>query len=112
MPEPESALVELPLVADPLMDASYNLGAADMRERLAEWCALHDRATQIERIEGGLRIQLGPEEPIDGVADLVHRESRCCGFYAFSLRVRGDQRALEATAGPGLDAAVLALVGL
>jgi hypothetical protein len=104
-------LEELPQVVDPLIGASCTLAAGDLRVRMAEWRAVRDRATRVERIQGGVRLHLAADESVSGIADLVDRESQCCAFYTFSLNVHGGSRLLEATAAPGAEEAVLALIG-
>ena len=97
---------------DRLIGAACTLSDEDLRERVAEWRALRDRATAIEDLEGGVGLTLAAEEPIVGVAGLVARESECCPFYTFALRVDGPGRRLEVTAGQGGEPAVRALLGL
>jgi hypothetical protein len=62
-------------------------------------------------IDGGLALALPAEMPIAAVADLAARESECCSFYAFTLRIEGAQRELLISAGGGREAAVEALLG-
>ena len=83
-----------------------------MRERLAEWRGLRDRATAIEQVRGGARLSFAAAEPVALIADLVSRESECCAYYTFSLRVDGPTRELDISAGPGGEPAVRALIGL
>jgi hypothetical protein len=98
--------------ADRLIGAGCTLGAPEMRIRLNEWADMRDRSSGIRAIPGGVVIGLAPGEPIDRVADLVARESECCGFYTFVLRVDGQRRELEITAGEGREIAVQALLRL
>ena len=104
-------LVELG-AEDRLIGAACTLDAAEMPARLREWAALRDRSTGIRPIPGGAIITLGDSEPIDGVADLMARESECCAFYTFALRIEGRTRELEISAGAGRDVAVRALLGI
>jgi hypothetical protein len=97
---------------DPLVGACCSLEADDLRQRLAEWRALRDRATGIEPLEGGVRLTLSADERMDAVAQLVDAESRCCPFYRFTIRVEGPGRALSVEAGPTGAPAVRALLGL
>jgi hypothetical protein len=97
---------------DRLIGASCTLDAAEMPARLREWAALRDRSTDVRAITGGVVIALAGEEPIDRVADLVTRESECCAFYTFQLRIEGRARELEVTAGAGREIAVQALLGI
>jgi hypothetical protein len=95
-----------------LIGASCSLGAEDVRLRLAEWMALRERATRVRDIDGGVSIVLDGAEPIAGVADLMARESACCPFYTFQLRVDGPTRQLDITAGTGGEPAVRALLSV
>ncbi len=96
-----------------LIGASCSLTTDEMRERLAEWRRLRDRARAIEPLtDGGARLVFDPEEPVGPIADLVGRESECCPFYTFTLRIDGPARQLEISAGPGGDPAVRALLRL
>ena len=98
--------------ADRLMGAACTLDAAEMPARLREWAGLRDRSTSIRPITGGVAVSLAASEPIGQVADLVARESECCSFYTFLLRVDGQARELEITAGAGREIAVRTLLGL
>jgi MerR family copper efflux transcriptional regulator len=99
-------------VTDRLIGACCSLSAEELRPRLASWRALRDRATSIEEMSGGARLQLAAREPIDAVAGLVAAEAECCPFYTFVLRVDGAARQLEISAGIGGEPAVRALIGL
>lgn len=97
---------------DRLLGAACTLDAAEMPARLREWAALRDRSTSIRPISGGVAISLDASEPIDRVADLAARESECCAFYTFQLRIEGPTRELEITAGAGREIAVRALLSI
>ncbi|TMB56370.1 MAG: hypothetical protein E6J47_05245 [Chloroflexi bacterium] len=97
---------------DPLLGAGCTLEEAQMPARLREWAGLRDRSTAINEVPGGVVLVLTTEEPIDLVAGLAARESECCPFYTFALRVEGQARELEITAGAGREIAVRALLGL
>jgi hypothetical protein len=106
-------LIQLGEVAsDRLIGAGCTLGAAQMKVRLREWAELRDRSTGIRDVDGGVVIGLAAGEPLDRVADLATRESECCAFYTFLLRIDGDRRELEVTAGEGREIAVRVLLGL
>lgn len=102
----------LPMVPDALIGASCSLAADEIRERLAEWRGLRERAARIEPLADGLRLHLDPGEPLDEVARLVALEAECCAFYRFSLELQGASRQLTIDAGKGGGAAVAALLGL
>jgi hypothetical protein len=97
---------------DRLLGASCTLGAADVAARLREWAALRDRSTGIRPISGGIALSLDPSTPIDEVANLAARESECCAFYTFQIRIEGQTRELEITAGAGREIAVQVLLGI
>jgi hypothetical protein len=97
---------------DRLIGAGCTLGSAEMKVRLSEWAALRDRSTGIRVVGGGVVIGLAADEPLDRVADLAARESECCGFYTFMLRIDGETRELEISAGEGREIAVRVLLGL
>jgi len=103
---------ELPIAPDRLVGAACTLNSDELRERLTEWRALRDRATAIEPLPGGARLAFEATESVAPIADLVSRESVCCSFYTFTLRVDGPVRQLDISAGAGGEAAVRALVGL
>jgi MerR family copper efflux transcriptional regulator len=102
----------LPMLPDRLTGAACTLDPALLPERLREWRELRDRAGAIESIPGGVRLVLPTDEPVGAVADLVARESECCAFYTFTLRVEGATRELKISAGPGGEPALRALLGL
>ena len=108
MPAP----AELPMAAERMIGASCTLGAAELKQRLAEWRSLRDRATQAEPIPGGTRLTFTADEPLEPIAQLAALESECCAFYTFTLRVDGPLRQLEISAGLGGEPAVRALLGL
>ena len=97
---------------DRLIGAGCTLSSAELKVRVQEWAGLRDRSTGIRDVAGGVAIGLGADEPLDRVADLAARESECCGFYTFVLRIDGGRRELEITAGEGREIAVRALLGL
>lgn len=100
------------MAPDPRIGASCSLDSADLRGRLAEWRSLRDRALAVDETEGGARLRLAPDEPMDAVARLVALESECCPFYRFTIRVDGTHRELTLDAGPDGAAAVRALLAL
>ena len=97
---------------DRLIGAGCTLSSAEMKVRLSEWAGLRDRSTGIRDADGGVVIGLAADEPLDRVADLAARESECCAFYNFLLRIEGERRELEVTAGEGREIAVRVLLGL
>jgi hypothetical protein len=97
---------------DRLLGACCTLDAAEMPARLKEWSELRDRSLGIQAIDGGVALNLATSEPMSQVADLIARESECCAFYTFTLRIDGQGRELRITAGEGREIAVQALLGV
>ena len=97
---------------DRLQGACCTLDATEMPARLKEWSDLRDRSLGTRSIDGGVSLTLAASEPMGQVADLVARESECCAFYTFTLRVDGQGRELRITAGEGREIAVQALLGV
>lgn len=95
-----------------LIGAHCSFNDEEMRARLAEWRGLRDRAISIEPLPGGVRLAFDAAEPVAPITDLASREAECCAFYAFTLRIDGQIRQLDVSAGPGGEPAVQALLGL
>ena len=106
-----SAPVELPLPPERLIGAACTLSSGEVRERLAEWRRLRDRAASVEERPDGARLTFA-NEPVAPIGDLIERESECCSFYTFDLRIDGAVRQLDIRAGAGGEPAVRALLGL
>jgi DNA-binding transcriptional MerR regulator len=111
-PAAATEVAELPIAPERLIGAACTLNSEEMRERLAEWRGLRDRAVSIQPILGGARLALADSEPVAAVADLVARESECCSFYTFTLQIDGPTRQLAISAGTGGESAVRALIGI
>ena len=97
---------------DRLLGACCTLDGAEMPARLKEWSDLRDRSMDVKLIDGGVALNLATSEPMSQVADLIARESECCPFYTFTIRVDGPVRELRITAGEGREIAVQALLGV
>jgi len=104
--------MELPMAADPMVDAACSLDADDLRERLSAWRILRDDALTIDVAGDAIRLSFAVDHPLTEVARLVALESACCPFYRFTIRVVGANRLLEVDAGPGRQPAARALLGL
>jgi MerR family transcriptional regulator, copper efflux regulator len=94
------------------------LGAGDVADRLDEWHALlagtDDRRRGVTArvpLDGGLRLEVGPETDVGELARLAASEQECCRFFRFALVV--DQRgvALEVHAPPEARPVLDALLG-
>lgn len=108
---PAASETELPMASERMIGAACTLGTAELRQRLADWRAVRDRATQLEPIPGGVRLTFAADDPIEPLARLAALESECCAFYTFILRVDGPARQLEISAGVGGEPAVQGLLG-
>jgi hypothetical protein len=97
---------------DRLQGACCTLDAGEMPARLKEWADLRDRSLVVRPTDGGISMTLNSSEPMSQVADLIARESECCAFYTFTLRIDGQARELRITAGEGREIAVQALLGV
>ncbi len=102
----------VPSFRDGLIGAACTLDSEAMRDRLVAWRQLRDRATSVEEMQGGMRLALPADEPIDDVIRLVAAESECCSFYRFTVTVDAGGRFLEIDAGTNGGPAVHALLGL
>lgn len=95
-------------------DVACALEATDQGLRAAEWERLrHDAALAAERIPNGARLWLRADAAATA-EDLVHKETRCCGFLDFELvpdtgRIRLD--ITSATSAGSEVAAILAGMG-
>jgi hypothetical protein len=92
--------------------ASCSLDDDAMPARLAEWLALRQRGSGFRQTDGGAVLVLADDESLPQLDDLINRESQCCAFYRFTIRVAGDTRELQVDAGPGGYPAVAALLSL
>ena len=85
--------------------AACTLPTVERPLRLAEWDALLATSRLVERPEPGLlRIGLdGGADRADDVRDLTARESACCAFFGFDVRLDGaDGIVLDVRVPPGM----------
>jgi MerR family transcriptional regulator, copper efflux regulator len=83
------------------------LEPGSMPDRLAEWAAVLQTAERRVAVDGGMRIEFGPDVDLAELGRLVGAEQRCCAFFSFALLVDSTGTALEARA-PDLAAAMIA----
>jgi hypothetical protein len=83
------------------------LSPADLRaRRQALLPGLAERATAIERVDGGLRLYFAPAPDIvSSIARVVDAERECCRFLQFAITVDADVGpiALTVTGPPEAD---------
>lgn len=106
------AAAELPMASERMLGAACTLDTDELKQRLADWRALRDHASQIDPIVGGVRLTFAADEPLEPIGKLAALESECCAFYTFTLRVDGPARQLEISAGVGGEPAVADLLGI
>ena len=109
---PAASQTELPMASERMIGAACTLDTAELKQRLADWRALRDRAVKMEAIPGGTRLTFGADEPIEPIARLAALESECCAFYTFTLHVDGLARQLDISVGVGGEPAVQGLLGI
>src|SRR5687768_13137913 len=81
------------------------LGATDVPGRLAEWGDVLTHVARREPLEGGVRLVLSDDAPVEQIAALAVAERACCAFFRFALTVDGRGVGLEVTGPP--DAATV-----
>lgn len=109
---PTGSAADLPMASERMLGAACTLDTAGLKQRLADWRALRDRAKHTESIAGGTRLTFDANEPLEPIARLAALESECCAFYTFYLRVDGPVRQLDISAGKGGEPAVAGLLGI
>lgn len=106
----ESTRVVLGERADP--DIACTLPATEIPGRVDDWQQVLDHV--IDRApsdDGGLRLSLSPDVPLDELARLVTAEQRCCAFFAFAITVDDRGVALEVRAPDDAADVVTAVFG-
>lgn len=84
--------VAVTLISGPVACA---LDAAEMPGRLQEWRDVVGHVLDRVPIDGGTRLLLDADVPLDQLALLVAAEQRCCSFFAFAITVDSRGLALE-----------------
>ena len=88
------------------------LPAGEMPDRMEDWQTVLAHATHRERTpDGGLRLSLGDEVPLDELARLAAAEQGCCTFLAFAITVDHRGIALEVRAPDDAAGIVTAVFG-
>jgi MerR family copper efflux transcriptional regulator len=94
------------------------LGAGDMAGRLEEWnTLLADKQDLLQGVaariplDGGLRLELGPNTEVTEIARLASAEQDCCRFFSFALVIDQRGTALEVHAPPDGQPVLTALFG-
>ena len=105
----ESAMVTLgrkPAAVPVEVPIACTLEPGAMPDRLAEWASVLRRRPDARPIEGGLRIELGPDVDLGDLGRLIGAEQHCCAFLQFTLTVDADGIVLEVRA-PELAADII-----
>lgn len=87
-------------------DDACTLPADRVPDRVEEWHALTSLATGRTPIDGGVRLDFGPDAPVADLAVLAQAEQGCCSFFSFALTVDGRGVGLEVRA-PDTGAEIL-----
>ncbi len=82
--------------AEALIACTLEPGA--MSDRVAEWATVLTGVTRRAPVDGGVRIEFGPDVDLGHLGRLIGAEQRCCGFFEFSLTVDAVGIALEVRA--------------
>ena len=88
--KPDPVPVEVPIAC--------TLTAGAMSDRVAEWTTVLTEVTRRVAVDGGLRIEFGPDVDLGHLGRLIGAEQRCCAFFQFSLTVDAAGIALEVRA--------------
>jgi hypothetical protein len=79
------------------LTVACELDSADLKTRVGEWQTLRDdHGRGAEAIPGGGRLWLS-SDAVSIAADLIQRESRCCGFLDFEMVVQAERLRLQIT---------------
>ena len=101
---PESTGTSVKLGTKPVTDASPPIACTlqpdSMVGRMGDWQRLLGFVTARSTTEGGVRLELAAQVPIDEVARLAAAEQECCSFLSFSLTIDPRGVALEVLAPP------------
>jgi hypothetical protein len=92
-------------------EIACTLDSSSTTERIEAWQQLLDDVTDRSAIEGGLRLELDGEVPLEAVVRLAHAEHACCRFLSFGLTIDDRGVGLEVRAAPDAMPVVLALFG-
>ena len=93
-PAGESVPVVLGERADPAIACTLPVG--EMPDRMNDWQALLTHVTGRDSTpDGGLRLTLDRDVPLDEIARLAVAEQGCCGFFSFAITIDDRGIALE-----------------
>jgi len=89
-----------------------SLDAGSRPDRLAEWrTVLAHTTSRAATADGGLRLELHDDVPLEEVARLAAAEQRCCPFFSFAITADQRGAALEVRAPDGATDVVASLFG-
>jgi hypothetical protein len=86
--------------------AACTASSEEIAAQSAMACALRDEASEVTRLDGGIRLRFAPDaERRERIVEWMERESACCSFLGFRLdEAAGGELTLEITGGDVADA--------
>ena len=88
--KPDPVPVEVPIAC--------TLEPGAISDRVAEWATVLAEVTRRIGVDGGVRIEFGPDVDLGDLGRLIGAEQRCCAFFNFALTVDATGIALEVRA--------------
>lgn len=85
-------------VADVDVEVACTLSADDVPGRVGDWAALTAHAQARTEVDGGVRLEFGPDAPVADIVALAMAEQSCCAFFSFAVTVDGRGVGLEVRA--------------
>ena len=93
------------------MPIACSLSRDELTDRVEDWQRVLAHVQSRSAIDGGLRLEFGPQAPVTELATLASAEQGCCGFFAFTLTLDGRGAGLEVTAPADAQPVLVALFG-
>lgn len=109
-PATDPVLVVLGQRADPAIACA--LTADQVPDRIADWQHLLDHVTSRDAIDGGIRLTLAGDSPLDELVRLAVAEQGCCAFFSFAITIDHRGTALEVRAPADAGELVTAVFGV
>lgn len=95
-------------IVDPI---ACTLGRSGMITRVNEWRSALAAVVDRGPVPGGMRLELGPDAPLEEIVRLSAAEQECCAFLSFTITVDRRGRALEVTGPPDAEPIIADLFG-